>query len=132
MREQWECMELCLGRGDASAEKQWISGQSHMGYTVVSICCRQSGGFGKKQMRHLQMFTGPTPHGDLKPPDLCQRGNTAGNKLSGRFLKSNHDNFTDIETWGWESQSPSGVESGKILKNQQERIIEAQQQLKEG
>ena len=127
MREQWECMELCLGRGDVSAEKQWISGQSHVGYTVVSICYRESGWFGKKQMRHLQMFTGPAPHGDLKPPDLCQRGNTVGHKLSRGFLQGNNGNFTNIETWGWESQSPSGVEPGKGCEGQQERIVEAQQ-----
>ena len=116
MREQWECMELCLGRGDVSAEKQWISGQSHMGYTVVSICCRQSGWFGKKQMRHLQMFTGPAPHGDWKPPDLCQRGNTAEHKLSRRFLQGNMITSQTLRHGAGKARAHLGLNLGRDVK----------------
>lgn len=42
MREQQECMELCLGTGDESAEGCLVKirGQTNVGEVVVEVCYR--------------------------------------------------------------------------------------------
>ncbi|XP_050769715.1 macrophage immunometabolism regulator-like [Gymnogyps californianus] len=101
VRDQLECMELCLGMDEETAERLWVrmKDKTGKGGIVMVACyrppdqeeqadealCRQLGAASRSQ---ALVFMGDSNH-----PNICWRDNTTGHKQSMRYLKSIGDNF---------------------------------------
>ncbi|KAK4806252.1 hypothetical protein QYF61_013396 [Mycteria americana] len=101
VREQLECMELCLGMDDEPTESLRLRIKEHtgMGDIVVDVCYRlpdQEEQVDEAFYRQL----GAASHlqalillRDFNHLNICWRDNRAGHKQSRKFLESINDNF---------------------------------------
>jgi len=94
VKDQLECMELCLGLDEEPKEGLWleIKCRAEKGDITVGVCyrppdqderadealCRQIGEDSHSKALVLM--------GNFNHPDLCWRNNTAGHRQSRRFL----------------------------------------------
>ncbi|GAB0206526.1 hypothetical protein GRJ2_003118200 [Grus japonensis] len=101
VREQLECIELCLGMDEERVESLWVrmKGQANMGDTVVGDYYRppdQEEEVDEAFYRQVEVASQSQAlvlMGDLNHPDICWKGNTARHAQSRRFLQSIDDNF---------------------------------------
>jgi len=100
MREQLECIELCLG-ADEGVESLWvrIKGQPHMGDVIVGVYYRppeQEEEVDEAAYRQLKVASQSQALvlvGDFNHPDISWEDHTARHTQSRRFLQSIDDNF---------------------------------------
>jgi len=93
VREQIQCIELCLGADEEQVKSLWlrIKGQAHVGDTVVCVYYRppnQEEEVDEAFYRQLKVAS----WGDFNHPDICWEDNTARHMQPRRFLQST-DNF---------------------------------------
>ncbi|GAB0209126.1 hypothetical protein GRJ2_003378300 [Grus japonensis] len=101
VREQLECIELCLGMDEERVESLWVrmKGQANMGDTVVGVCYRppdQEEEVNEAFYRQVEVASQSQAlvlMGDLNHPDICWKGNTARHAQSRRFPKSTDETF---------------------------------------
>jgi len=98
VREQLECMELCLGVDEEQVERLWvrIKGQPHMGDVIVGMYYRPPDQEEEvneafyKQLKPASPSQALVLMGDFNDPDVSWE---ARHMQSRRFLKSIDDNF---------------------------------------
>ncbi|KAM9653655.1 uncharacterized protein ACIBXB_010484 [Morphnus guianensis] len=102
VKDQLECMELCLGLDEEPTESLWvrIKGRARAGDIIVGVCYRspdQEDGSDEALYRQIGAASPSQAlvilRGDFNHPGICWRDNTAGYKQSRRFLESIDDNF---------------------------------------
>jgi len=101
VREQLECIELCLGVDEEQAERLRvrIKGQAHTGDIIVGVCYRppdQDVEVDEAFYRQLQAASQSQAlvlMGDFNHPDICWEDHTAKHIQSRRLLHSIDDNF---------------------------------------
>ncbi|GAB0199565.1 hypothetical protein GRJ2_002421900 [Grus japonensis] len=103
VREQLECVELCLGMDEELTESLWvrIKERAGKGDIIVGVCCRppdQEEQVDQALYRQIGAASGLNLPalvlmGDFSHPDICWRDNTAGHKQSRRFLEWTDDEF---------------------------------------
>ncbi|GAB0176868.1 hypothetical protein GRJ2_000152000 [Grus japonensis] len=101
VREQLECMELCLGMDDELTEslRVRIKEQTGMGDIVVGICYRPPDQEEQVDEALYRQAEAPSRSqalvliGDLNHPDICRKDNTARDKQYRVFLESTDDKF---------------------------------------
>ncbi|XP_075302833.1 uncharacterized protein LOC142365677 isoform X1 [Opisthocomus hoazin] len=101
VREQLECIELCLGEDEERVESLWvrIKGQPHVGDVIVGVYYRppdQEEEVDEAFYRQLQAASQSQAlvlMGDLNHPDISWEDHTARHMQSRRLLQSIDDNF---------------------------------------
>ena len=101
VREQLECIELCLGTDDEPSESLWVSTKEKTGKgdIVVGVCYKPPDQE-EPADETLYRQTGAASHsqalvlmGNFTHCDICWRDSTAGHKQARRFLECIVDNF---------------------------------------
>ena len=95
MREQLECIELCLGTDEEGVESLWvrIKGQPHLGDVIVGVYYRppdQEEEVDEAFYRQLQAASQSQAlvlMGDFNHPDISWEDHTARHAQSRRFLQ---------------------------------------------
>jgi len=101
VREQLECIELCLGADEEQVESLWvrIKGQAHTGDSVVGVYYRppdQEEEVDEAFYRQLEVVSLPQALvllEDFNHPDICWEDHTDRHTQSRRFLRSIDDIF---------------------------------------
>jgi len=101
VREQQECIELCLGVDEERVESLWvrIKGQPQMGDVIVSVYYRPPEKEEEvdeafyKQRKAASQLQALVLMGDFNHPDISWKDYTARHMQSRRFLQSTDDNF---------------------------------------
>jgi len=101
VKEQLECIELCLGADEERVESLWvrIKGQAHMGDITVGVYYRppdQEEEIDEAFYRQLQTASQSQVLvllGDFNYPDISWEDHTARHSQSRRFLQSTNDKF---------------------------------------
>jgi len=101
VREQLECIELCLGVDEERVESLWvrIKGQPHMGDIIVGVYYRppdQEEEVNEAFYRQVQAASQSQAlvlMGDFNHPDISWEDHTAKHTQSRRFLQSIDNNF---------------------------------------
>lgn len=125
MREQLECIELCLEMDEELTESLCVRIKERTGkgdiYSGCLVCCRppdQEEQQDRALYKQIEAASGLNLQalvlmGDSNHPDICWRDNTAGHEQSRRFLEWFDDKFllqvTEEPTkrgayWGCEDQ----------------------------
>jgi len=101
VREQLECIELCLGADEKGVESLWVTikGQPHMADIVVGVYYRppdQDEEVDEAFYRQLKVASQSQAlvlMGDINHPDISWEDHAARHTQSGRFLQSIEGNF---------------------------------------
>jgi len=101
VREQPECIELCLGADEEEVESLWvrIKGQAHMGDIIVGVYYRppdqdeEGDEACYRQLKVASQSQALVLIGDINHPDICWEDHTARHTQCRRFLQSIDDNF---------------------------------------
>jgi len=101
VREQQECIEICLGTDEEGVESLWvrIKGQPDMGDVIVGVHYRPPDQEEEveeafyKQLQAASQSQALVLVGDLNYPDISWEDHTARQVQSRRFLQSIDDNF---------------------------------------
>jgi len=101
VREQLECIELCLGVDEEGVESLWvrIKGQAHMGDITVGVYYRppdleeEVDEAFYRQLQAASQSQALVLMGDFNHPDISWEDHTARHMQSRRFLQSIDDNF---------------------------------------
>ncbi|PKU31477.1 dtw domain-containing protein 2 [Limosa lapponica baueri] len=98
MREQLDCMKLCLGMDEELIENLWvrIKGRTSKDIIIALVCYRPLNQVNEALYRQI----GEASHlqdlilmGDFNHPNTCWRDSKAGHKQSRRFLECIDDKF---------------------------------------
>jgi len=101
VKDQLECMELCLGFDEEPTESLWvkIQGRAGTGDIIVGVCYRPPDQNERADEAFYRQI-GETSHskalvlmGDFNHPNTCWRDKTAVHRQSRRFLQCVEDNF---------------------------------------
>jgi len=122
VREQLECIELCLGAEEEKVESFWvrIKGQTHMGDVIVGVYYRPPDQDEEVDEAFYRQLKGTSQSqalvlmGDFNHPDISWEGRTARHMQSRRFLQSIDDNFL---TWVVEQPMRRDVLLDLVLTN---------------
>jgi len=101
VKEQLECMELCLEMDEEPMESLWvkIKGRAGTSGITVGVCYRppdQDKGADEvlyRQIGEASRSKALVLMGEFNHPDICWRDNTAGHRQARRFLECVADNF---------------------------------------
>jgi len=101
VREQLECIELCLGADEEGVKSLWvrIKRQPHMGNVIVGVYYRPPDQEEEvdeafyKQLEAASQSQALVFVGDFNHPDISWEDHTARHMQSWRFLRSINDNF---------------------------------------
>jgi len=101
VREQLECIELCLGVDEEQVESFWvrIKGQAHTGDITVGVYYRPPDQDEEVDEAFYRQLKGASQSqalvlmGDFNHPDISWEGHTARHTQSRRLLQSIEDNF---------------------------------------
>jgi len=124
VREQQECIELCLGADEKRVESLWfrIKGQSHMGDDIVGVYYRppdQEEEVDEAFYRQLQAASQSQAlvlMGDFNHPDINWEDHTTRQVQSRRFLQSIDDNFLNQVV---EEPTRKGALLDRVLTNKE-------------
>jgi len=101
VREQLECIELCLGVDEEGVESLWvrIKGQAHMDDVIVGVYYRppdqeeEADESFCRQLKVASQSQSLVPVEDFNHPDISWEDHTVRLTQSRRFLQSINDNF---------------------------------------
>jgi len=100
-REQWECIEFCLGADEERVESLWvrIKGQPHMGDIIVGVYYKPPDQDDEADEAFYRQLTIASPSqalvlmGYFNYPNICWEDHKTRHVQCGRFLQSIDGNF---------------------------------------
>jgi len=129
VREQLECIKLCLGLDEEGVESLWvrIKGRAHVGDSAVGVHYRppdQEEEVDEAFYRQLEVVSQSQAlglMGDFNHSDICWKDHTVRHRQSRSFLKSIPDTFL---TQGVEEPTRRGVLLDFVLTNREGLVEE--------